>query len=150
MAEDKKETEAQRVQKIREEIRQLLLRQRNQAVRDIELFLGRSLSPEMVRQIDLALDNGDYSVLDHDQTIDLEQLQRRYNTFKETRSALNRLEEGSFGLCQSCGRRIDPRRLRVVLSARYCIDCQRDREEMEKVEKSPEDRLVPPRTGTEG
>jgi RNA polymerase-binding transcription factor DksA len=150
MAENNKQREAQRVQMIREEVRQLLLRQRDHAVRDIELFLGRRLSPETVRQIDVALDSGDYSVLDHEQTIDLGQLQRRYNAFKETRSALNRLEEGTFGLCESCGRRIDPRRLRVVPSARYCIECQREMEEMEKIQKSPEDWFAPPRTGTEG
>lgn len=38
--------------------------------------------------------------------------------------ALLRLDEGSYGLCISCGKPISERRLEAVLTARYDTDCQ--------------------------
>jgi DnaK suppressor protein len=38
--------------------------------------------------------------------------------------ALNRLEEGSYGICLNCGEIIQPARLEIVPSAALCIKCQ--------------------------
>jgi RNA polymerase-binding transcription factor DksA len=38
--------------------------------------------------------------------------------------ALGRLEQGSYGTCEACGRRIDDDRLRARPAARFCIDDQ--------------------------
>jgi RNA polymerase-binding transcription factor len=43
--------------------------------------------------------------------------------------ALNRIREGSFGECISCGEEINPKRLEAVPWTRHCIACQ------EKVEQ---------------
>jgi DnaK suppressor protein len=39
-------------------------------------------------------------------------------------SALNRIREGAFGQCISCGAEINPKRLEAVPWARHCIACQ--------------------------
>ncbi len=39
-------------------------------------------------------------------------------------SALERLREGSFGECISCGKDINPKRLEAVPWTRHCIECQ--------------------------
>ena len=39
-------------------------------------------------------------------------------------SALQRIREGSFGECVSCGNEINPKRLEAVPWTRYCIACQ--------------------------
>lgn len=39
--------------------------------------------------------------------------------------ALARLEAGTYGICEACGRAIDPARLEVVPAALLCVDCQR-------------------------
>ena len=39
-------------------------------------------------------------------------------------SALNRIREGSFGECISCGKEINPKRLDAVPWTRHCIECQ--------------------------
>jgi DnaK suppressor protein len=44
-------------------------------------------------------------------------------------SALERLREGSFGECISCGKEINAKRLEAVPWTRHCIECQ------EKLEK---------------
>ena len=38
--------------------------------------------------------------------------------------ALERIREGSFGECISCGREINPKRLEAVPWTRHCIECQ--------------------------
>ena len=44
-------------------------------------------------------------------------------------TALQRIREGAFGECSSCGSEINPKRLEAVPWTRYCIACQ------EKVEQ---------------
>jgi DnaK suppressor protein len=39
--------------------------------------------------------------------------------------ALRRLEQGTFGACQTCGEPIDAERLSALPYAEQCIDCQR-------------------------
>jgi DnaK suppressor protein len=43
----------------------------------------------------------------------------------ESRAALCRLEAGTFGICESCGRAISRQRLEAVPYARLCIACAR-------------------------
>lgn len=42
--------------------------------------------------------------------------------------ALRRLEVGTYGVCESCGRDINPARLAVLPQARRCVKCQALRE----------------------
>src|ERR1700745_2810296 len=39
-------------------------------------------------------------------------------------SALDRIREGTFGECISCGKEINPKRLEAVPWTRHCIECQ--------------------------
>jgi len=41
----------------------------------------------------------------------------------QVRSALGRIEAGSYGSCRDCGDPIDPDRLRALPYAETCIDC---------------------------
>jgi RNA polymerase-binding protein DksA len=43
-------------------------------------------------------------------------------------AALERLEEGTYGICANCGKPIAVDRLDALPWATQCIDCQRDRE----------------------
>ena len=40
-------------------------------------------------------------------------------------AALERMAEGTYGTCESCGRPIDPRRLAVAPESVRCVDCAR-------------------------
>ena len=44
-------------------------------------------------------------------------------TLEEVEGAIGKLDQGTYGLCESCGRQIDPVRLEAKPAARYCIDC---------------------------
>ena len=49
-------------------------------------------------------------------------------TLKEVRDALQRIEEGSYGRCTVCGRRIEPARLEAVPWTPYCLEDQKKRD----------------------
>lgn len=52
---------------------------------------------------------------------------------KEVTLALQRIEEGSFGLCERCNEPIAEKRLDALPFARHCINCQRVVEEEERM-----------------
>jgi RNA polymerase-binding protein DksA len=46
----------------------------------------------------------------------------------QVEEALERQRAGTYGICENCGRSIDPERLRARPEATLCIDCQREQE----------------------
>jgi RNA polymerase-binding transcription factor DksA len=46
----------------------------------------------------------------------------------ELEDALERLEAGTYGICESCGQPIDIERLEALPQSRLCIDCARRQE----------------------
>ena len=51
-------------------------------------------------------------------------LERNSNQLREVRTALGRIDAGTFGICAGCGENINPRRLAAVPWASFCIVCQ--------------------------
>jgi DnaK suppressor protein len=41
----------------------------------------------------------------------------------QVEAALRRLDNGSYGTCENCGRPINPERLEAIPYTAYCIDC---------------------------
>lgn len=50
-------------------------------------------------------------------------VQQARSRLEEIAAATRRLDEGSFGVCERCGRPIDEARLRARPTARRCITC---------------------------
>lgn len=51
-------------------------------------------------------------------------LDRHSTLLRNVRSALGRIEDGSFGICAHCEEEISPRRLVAVPWSPFCIECQ--------------------------
>lgn len=51
---------------------------------------------------------------------------------REVTLALQKIEDGTYGVCERCGEPIAEKRLDALPFARYCIDCQRLVEEEER------------------
>ena len=51
-------------------------------------------------------------------------LDRESNLLRNVRSALRRIEDGSFGTCLHCEEEISPKRIAAVPWAAYCNQCQ--------------------------
>jgi DnaK suppressor protein len=55
-------------------------------------------------------------------------LRRDEFNIENIRNALEKLENGSYGICEECERKIPIKRLKAIPDARYCISCQLDLE----------------------
>lgn len=53
-------------------------------------------------------------------------------TIRQVDQALRKLAEGTYGLCERCGRRIGRARLRAMPAACLCIRCKEEEEEHEE------------------
>ncbi len=49
-----------------------------------------------------------------------EQMRRE---LREIEQALQRIEEGRYGICQACGGPMGMQRIRAIPEARYCVSC---------------------------
>jgi len=69
----------------------------------------------------------DYQMLEVEARLDLINSQR----VERINQALERLDNGTYGVCQECGRTIRPERLQANPSADLCSDCQARRDQQE-------------------
>jgi DnaK suppressor protein len=51
-------------------------------------------------------------------------LHSEFKLIRKVRSALSRVDEGTYGVCQQCEEDISPKRLNAVPWVPYCIRCQ--------------------------
>jgi RNA polymerase-binding protein DksA len=104
-------------------IRQKLEEQRAVLVKHIEDEELRSRSPLGTNpdQFDLAQD-----YLSKERRLALVAQSRRQ--LEQIEAALQRLDEGTYGKCASCGAPIAPSRLKVLPAALLCIKCQERQE----------------------
>jgi len=63
-----------------------------------------------------------------EQAKDLALLRHLQGTLTQVNDALHKLERGTYGECEQCHRPIDAGRLEVLPYARFCLDCQKNRE----------------------
>jgi RNA polymerase-binding transcription factor DksA len=59
-----------------------------------------------------------------EQTVGVALRRKVESTLEEVERALAKFDDGTYGLCEVCGARIDRARLEVLPYARLCLDCQ--------------------------
>jgi DnaK suppressor protein len=102
--------------------------------------IGEELGAKMTEDIDAvlgpALDEGDLSTLETSRDVDFGLLNMCSKTLKNINKALERLEEGTYGICEECGQQISEKRLQAMPFALYCVDCQRELEKLKETDGS--------------
>lgn len=58
--------------------------------------------------------------------------ERERKLITKIREALERIEEGTFGICELCGEEISEQRLEVRPVTTLCIKCKQEQEDLEK------------------
>lgn len=90
-----------------------------------------------VKREEIAVENAadaiDQSQRVADRELAIHQIESNFNRAQAIRLALDRIKDGSYGICLRCDEEISPKRLRAVPWAAYCIRCQEaaDREQRE-------------------
>ena len=74
------------------------------------------------------MDDGDVALQNQFEHLVCGQFTAQRAAIKEIDAAMERLDEGSYGICDECGNEITEGRLKLVPFAKYCKVCQEDRE----------------------
>jgi len=82
---------------------------------------------------DKSVDLVDQASVDSDLDARLRFKERDSRLIAKIKDALERLEEGTFGICEDCGKPIAEERLRVRPVASFCIECKRKQEAQERL-----------------
>ena len=93
-----------------------LIKESNELGKDGTMDIGDEASDLSNRQLLLSLNEADMKKL------------------KEIDEALERIEEGTYGICEECGEPISIKRLEVKPTALYCVECKSRLEKFEKRE----------------
>ena len=83
------------------------------------------LSSYAFHMADMASDN-----YERDMSMDLVTSENKI--MYEVEEALTRIEDGTFGDCESCEKRISKERLKAIPFTRFCKDCQEKEEKKQK------------------
>jgi len=111
------------------EIRRELEQQRKALLNEAGVMIGQGL---MIGSENLP-DLGDQATAVADQNFMLRLKEREQKLLKKIDEALDRITQGTFGVCESCGGEISFKRLQARPVTTLCIECKTKQEEDEKV-----------------
>jgi DnaK suppressor protein len=110
-----------------QEIRTILLRQREALLNEAESALnelpGQTIFPDL----------GDQATAETDRNFMLRLRGREQRLLKKIDEAIDRIESGTFGICDDCGNEIDVKRLEARPVTTMCIECKTLQEEEERL-----------------
>ncbi len=125
----KKEAEISLREKNLQEIKKKLTAQRRtllaEAVEALNELPGQTAFPDL----------GDQATAEIDRNFMLRLRGRERNLLKKIEDAIERIDQGIFGICDKCGEEIDIKRLEARPVTTMCIECKMQQEEEEKLRK---------------
>lgn len=124
--------------KKKEALRKMLLEKKREVWNEVKERLFRQLGSEYKSEIDTALDEGDKALTDLAEETGLSLIDLRKDILDKIDHALEKLDQGTYGICEDCGAEISEQRLKAVPFAIYCIECKQKREELEQIERERE------------
>jgi len=111
-----------------EEFRGLLQQQMEELVQDA----GKTVSGMTEEKTNFP-DPTDRAALESDRNFELRIRDRERKLINKIRQAIERIDDGSFGLCENCEEEIGVERLRARPVTTLCIDCKTEQERQERI-----------------
>ena len=87
---------------------------------------------ELTKNQEIDPDELDVAVSESNRELSLRLANRERRMLRKIRYALDRIEEGEYGMCINCGVPIGFRRLKARPVATLCIDCKTQQEQLER------------------
>jgi DnaK suppressor protein len=114
-------------EKLIQKIKQTLVAQRNillnEAEEALNLLPGQTIFPDM----------GDQASAEIDRSFMLRLRGREQRLLKKIEAAIDKIDNGTFGVCEACGEEINIKRLEARPVTNMCIFCKTEQEEEEKL-----------------
>lgn len=111
-----------------EHFRDILLKKRAELIDEA----GKTVDEMNVMGKDNFPDPVDRASMESDRSFDLRIRDRERKLIGKVNEALERIEAGTFGICEVCGEEIGEKRLEARPVTTYCIECKQEQEEAEK------------------
>lgn len=112
--------------------KQALLEERAQLKEQLERLEAEAAKYESIGYSNHMADDG---TIAFDQAVDVTLMRKVKASLEEVERALAKFEDGTYGLCESCGARIDRARLEALPRVRYCLECQSRHEQTRMVSR---------------
>ncbi len=119
-------------------LKKLLLEKKAFILNEAKSEIAKYVSGENRQLVETAFDEGDLAVIDISEDINLRRLSVHRRLLVDIDDALRKIEDGTYGICEECGEEISERRIAVLPTATFCVDCQEHRERLEAIEQSGE------------
>ncbi|KJR41519.1 transcriptional regulator, TraR/DksA family [Candidatus Magnetoovum chiemensis] len=97
--------------------------------------IGNLVRGEDKQIVETVLDDGDLSILELTEEIVLQKLQQHKQKLDKIDEALQKIKNGTYGICEECGTQINEGRLKVLPYAVYCVECKERIEKLEAIER---------------
>ena len=98
-----------------------------------DLFKEAELDLKQIKDVDYReIDFVDSAADDEHKNLQYRIIDRESKLIKKIRSALERIEDGTYGICEACGKDISIKRLEARPVTNKCIDCKTQEERYEK------------------
>ncbi len=108
----------------RDDIKEMLLQMRKELLQDVSQSM-RAESDHLKHDIG---DFYDHASSDRDRELALMLADREREKLTFVDDALKRIEQGTYGICESCEEDIDKERLMAMPFTKLCLSCQEDLE----------------------
>jgi DnaK suppressor protein len=112
-----------------EDIKKDLEAQRAALLTEAGVIIGGGLNPDKLNFPDMT----DQAAAEADKNFTLRLREREQKLLKKIDEAIERITNGTFGICESCGENISYKRLKARPVTTYCIACKTKQEEEEKL-----------------
>ncbi len=93
---------------------------------------GDSTIEDMNDSNEMFADPADRATAESDRSFTLRIRDRELHLIRKIQAALQRIEDGSYGICEECGEDISLSRLKARPVTRLCIKCKEKQEQLEK------------------
>jgi DnaK suppressor protein len=93
----------------------------------------KTLLEDMALDVNELPDDMDFATSQADQGIMLRLRGREKTLLKKIEEAIQRINEGEFGICEDCGEEISAKRLEARPVTTLCIRCKEEQERREKM-----------------
>ncbi|MGA2259307.1 MAG: TraR/DksA family transcriptional regulator [Thermoguttaceae bacterium] len=103
--------------------RNKLLALRARLVGDMNQMADAALNKDLVQAIRMPSDMADVGTEAFEQELTLNLLGNDKGVLEQIEAALKRIENGSFGRCEGCGKEIPKARLEAIPYAALCVKC---------------------------
>jgi DnaK suppressor protein len=132
---ERKRSSRESEEKRQERLKKLLLGKRGEILAEAKEEIGKFIRGENRQLVETALDDGDWSIVDLVEDVNLKLLSMHKENLNKIDEALRKLLEGTYGICEDCDSEISEQRLNLIPFAICCVECMEMREKLQEIEK---------------